>query len=219
MEVDYSFKDENFKVLSEHTFVCFSRVRSEHQGRYISYKLPDTLDEYQAVLYKDMAKFWKEWLVKPRMTFKTGCEITVDMQVHNYTTMLTIFTCFRHIFENREELLPVYIKLRRKRISKLTALRLAEQVIYINNNHGLTAYACIGSKKELTKFINIDVPKQLCYMLWFDDTAIADIDMQSYNTKGKGLCVHKTWSVGLADNWYNKFKFTEAICKKYNLDL
>jgi hypothetical protein len=218
MEVDYNFKDENFKVLSEHTFVCFSPVRNEHQGRYISYRLPDISEEGQAVLYKDMAKFWKEWLVKPRMSFKAGCEITIDMQVHNYTTMLTIFTCFRHIFEH-PELLPAYIQLRRKRISKLTALRLAEQAIYINSNHGLTAYGCIGSKKELNKFINIDVPKQLCYMLGFDATPIADIDMKHHNKQGKGLCVHKMWSAGLIDNWYNKFNFKEVICKKYKLDL
>jgi hypothetical protein len=218
MDVAYVFKDENFKVLSEHYFVCFSRVRDEHQGRYISYKLPDTFEEYQAVLYKDMAKFWKDWLVKPRMVFKSGCEITIDMQVHNYTTMLTIFTCFRHIFENPHMLLD-YIQLRRKHISKLTALRLAEHAVYINSNHGLTAYGCIGSKKDLTKFINIDVQKQLCYMLWFDNTTIADIDMRSHNKQGKGLCVHKIWSAGLIDNWYNKFKFTEAICKKYRLVL
>jgi hypothetical protein len=218
MEVDYSFKDEKFKVLSEHTFVCFSSVRDEHQGRYISYKLPDISDENQAVLYKDMAKFWKEWLVKPRMTFKSGCEITIDMKVHNYTTMLTIFTCFRHIFEH-SEMIPAYMQLRRKHISKLTSLRLAEHTYYINSNHGLTAYSCIGSKKELTKFTNLDVQKQLCYMLWFDDMPIADIDMNNYNKKGKGLCVHSTWSAGLADNWYNKFKFMEAICKKYKLDL
>jgi hypothetical protein len=218
MEVDYCFKDEAFKVLSEHTFVCFSRVRNEHQGRYISYKLPDISEENQAVLYKDMAKFWKEWLVKPRMTFKAGCEVTIDMEVHNYTTMLTIFTCFRHIFEN-VDMLPAYMQLRRKRISKLTALRLVEQIWYINSNHGLTAYGCIGSKKELDKFINIDVQKQLCYMLWFDDTAIFDIDMKRHNKQGKGLCVHKMWSAGLIDNWYNKFKVKEVICKKYKLDL
>jgi hypothetical protein len=218
MEVDYSFKDENFKVLSEHTFVCFSRVRNEHQGRYISYKLPGISEENQAVLYKDMTKFWKEWLVKPRMSFKVGCEITIDMKVHNYTTMLTIFTCFRHIFEH-QEMLEAYMQLRRKHISKLTALRLAEHTYYINNNHGLTAWGCIGSKKELTKFINIDVQKQLCYMLWFDETSISDIDMKRHNKQGKGLCVHKMWSAGLIEDFYNKFKFKEAICKKYKLDL
>jgi hypothetical protein len=216
--VDYDFKDENFEVLSEHTFVCFSRVLYEHQGRYISYILPDISEENQAVLYKDMAKFWKEWLVKPRMSFKAGCEITIDMKVHNYTTMLTIFTCFRHIFEH-SELLPAYTQLRRKRISKLTALRLAEQTVDINSNHGLTAYGCIGSKEELTKFIDIDIEKQLCYMLWFDNNAIFDIDMKRHNKQGKGLCVHKTWSAGLEENYYNKFKFREAICKKYKLDL
>jgi hypothetical protein len=152
------------------------------------------------------------------MTFKAGCEITIDMQVHNYTTMLTIFTCFRHIFEH-PEILPAYIQLRRKRISKLTALRLAEQVWYINSNHGLTAYGCIGSKKELNNFINIDVQKQLCYMLGFDGTPIADIDMRCHNKQGKGLCVHKMWSAGLIENWYNKFRFTGAICKKYKLNL
>jgi hypothetical protein len=218
MEVDYCFKDEDFKVLSEHTFVCFSRVRDEHQGRYISYRLPNNFYESQAVLYKDMAKFWKEWLIKPRMTFKAGCEITIDMQVHNYTTMLTIFTCFRHIFEH-PELLPAYIQLRCKRISKLTALRLAEHTRHINNNHGLTGYGCIVSKKELVKFINLDVQKQLCYMLWFDDTAISDIDMGSYDRRGRGLCVHSIWSAGLKENWYNKFKVAGAICKKYKLDL
>jgi hypothetical protein len=218
MDVLYSFKDEHFKVLAEHSFVCFSCVRGEHQGRYISYKLPDTFLENQDVLYKDMAKFWKEWLVKPRMTFKAGCEITIDMKVHNYTTMLTIFTCFRHIFEH-PEVLPAYMQLRRKHISKLTALRLAEHTYYINSNHGLTGYNCIGSKKDLTKFIEIDVEKSLCYMLGFDDTAISDIDLAHANKKGKGLCVHKMWSAGLVDNWYNKFKFKEAICKKYKLDL
>jgi hypothetical protein len=218
MEVDYSFKDEKFKVLSKHTFICFSKVRDEHQGRYISYKLPVIFDENQAVLYKDMAKLWKEWLVKPHMTFKAGCEITIDMEVHNYTTMLTIFTCFRHIFEH-PELLPAYVQLRRKRMSKLTALRLAEQVCFINSNHGLTFYSCIGDKKGLSNFINLDVPKQMCYMLGFDNIPISDIDMVHHDTRGKGLCVHKTWSAGLIGSWYNKFKFTEAICKKYKLDL
>jgi hypothetical protein len=165
-----------------------------------------------------MVKFWKEWLVKPSMSFKQDCEIIIDMKVHNYTTMLTIFTCFRHIFEHTE-MLPSYMQLRRKHISKLTALRLSEHTVFVNNNHGLTAYNCIGSKKDMTKFINTDVKQQLCYMLGFDDTPIADIEMANPNKRGKGLCVHKIWSAGLADNWYNKFKFTEAICKKYKLDL
>jgi hypothetical protein len=122
------------------------------------------------------------------------------------------------MFEN-PHMLPLYIQLRRKRISKLTALRLAEQIHYINSNHGLVASSCIGSKKDLTKFISLNVQKQLCYMLGFDDTAISDIGMRYHNKQGKGLCVHKMWSAGLIENWYNKFKFTEVICKKYKLDL
>ena len=222
MDVTYRYLDDKFKLIRQDEYICFSRVPCEHVGRYISFILPELSEDEakaktQLYLYKDLIKEFKEFLVKPKITFKTGVAITIDMSLHNYTTVLSIFTCFRDMYEP-PRLLEYYAVLRKKRgLSKIAALILSEQCDRdINFNHTLSCDSFIRKQKDVKKIITTDFERVKLKMIMVDPLPVAEINFRK-KVYGKTSKVHDTWSCGFSIDWYNKTKIKDVVWKTLGL--
>lgn len=222
MNVTYEYLDDKFKLIRQNTHICFSRVPYEHEGRYISFILPplSTYEEKaktQLYLYKDMIKEFKEFLVKPKTTFTPYVRVTIDMKLHNYTTVLAVFTCFRDMYEP-PNLLAYYAVLRKKRrLSKIAALILSEQCdTDINCNHTLSCRSFIHKREDVKKIITTDFERVKLDMVMIDPLPVAELNHRD-GIIGNVYKVHDTWSCGFISHWYNKTSIKDVVWKTLGL--